>query len=102
MATKGKTKKPTARREAADETTSSERLTALVEESDALARIVAKNRSAPVSLLRVLSRSEDEATRKNVILNPFTSYDVLSELENQFTELFVNNPALESYNSMKL
>ena len=48
------------------------------------------------------SRSEDEATRKNVILNPFTPYDVLSELENQFTELFVNNPALESYNSMKL
>ena len=93
MATKGKTKKPTARREAADETTSSERLTALVEESDALARIVAKNPSAPVSLLRVLSRSEDEATRKNVILNPFTPYDVLSELENQFTELFVNNPA---------
>ena len=45
---------------------------------------------------RVLSRSEDEATRKNVILNPFTPYDVLSELENQFTELFVNNPALES------
>ena len=78
------------------------RLTALVEESDALARIVAKNPSAPVSLLRVLSRSEDEATRKNVILNPFTPYDVLSELENQFTELFVNNPALESYNSMKL
>ena len=69
---------------------------ALVEESDALARIVAKNPSAPVSLLRVLSRSEDEATRKNVILNPFTPYDVLSELENQFTELFVNNPALES------
>ena len=100
MATKGKTKKPTARREAADETTSSERLT--VEESDALARIVAKNPSAPVSLLRGLSRSEDEATRKNVILNPFTPYDVLSELENQFTELFVNNPALESYNSMKL
>ena len=102
VATKGKTKKPTARREAADETTSSERLTALVEESDALARIVAKNPSAPVSLLRVLSRSEDEATRKNVILNPFTPYDVLSELENQFTEQFVNNPALESYNSMKL
>ena len=91
-----------ARREAADETTSSERLTALVEESNALARIVANNPSAPVSLLRVLSRSEDEATRKNVILNPFTPYDVLSELENQFTELFVNNPALESYNSMKL
>ncbi len=65
VATKGKTKKPTARREAADETTSSERLTALVGESDALARIVAKNPSAPDSLLRVLSRSEDEATRKS-------------------------------------
>ena len=102
MATKGNTKKPTARREAADETTSSERLTALVEESDALARIVAKNPSAPVSLLRALSRSEDEATRKGVVLNPLAPYDVLSDLENQFPEVFVNNPALELYNSIKL
>ena len=102
MATKGKTKKPSARREAADETTSSERLTALVEESDALARIVAKNPSAPVSLLRALSRSEDEATRKGVVLNPLAPYDVLSDLENQFPEVFENNPALETYNSFKL
>jgi len=102
MATKGKTKKPTARREAADETTSSERLTALAEESDALARIVSKNPSAPVSLLRALSRSEDEETRKGVVLNPLAPYDVLSDLENQFPELFVNNPALELYNSIKL
>ena len=102
MATKGKTKKPMARREAADETTSSERLTALVEESDALARIVAKNPSAPVSLLRALSRSEDEATRKGVVLNPFAPYDVLSDLENQFPELFVNSSALETYNFIKL
>ncbi len=101
MATKGKTKKPTAGREAADKTTTSERLAALAEESDALARIVAKNPSAPVSLLRVLSRSEDEATRKNVILNPFAPFDVLSDLENQFPELFVNNPALEPYNFIK-
>ena len=34
------------------------RLTALVEESDALARIVAKDPSAPVSLLRDWSRSD--------------------------------------------
>ncbi len=102
MATKGKTKKPTARREAAEETTSSERLTALVEESDALARIVAKNPSAPVSLLRALSRSEDEATRKGVVLNPLAPYDVLSDLENRFPELFANNPVLELYNSIKL
>ncbi len=101
MATKRKTKKSTARQEAADETTSTERLTALVKESDALASIVAKNPSAPVSLLRVLSRSEDEATRKGLVLNPFAPYDVLSHLEEQFPELFLNNPALELYNSLK-
>ena len=91
-----------ARREAADETTSSGRLTALAEESDTLARIVAKNPSAPVSLLRALSRSEDEATRKAVVTNPRAPYDVLSYLENQFPELFVNDPSLELYNSLKI
>ncbi len=101
MATKRKTKKSTTRQEAAVETTSSERLTALVEESVPLARIVAKNPSAPVSLLRALSRSEDEATRKSVVLNPFAPYDVLSHLEEQFAELFLSNPALALYNSLK-
>ena len=101
MATKRKTKKSTTRQEAADETTSSERLTSLVEESVPLARIVAKNPSAPVSLLRALSRSEDEATRKSVVLNPFAPYDVLSHLEEQFPELFLSNPALALYNSLK-
>ncbi len=101
MATKRKQKKSTARQEAADKTTTSERLATLAEESVPLARIVAKNRSAPVSLLRALSRSEDEATRKNVALNPFAPYDVLSHLEEQFPELFPNNPALEFYNSLK-
>ena len=101
MATKVKTNKSTVRREAADKTTTSERLTALAEESGALARIVAKNPSAPVSLLRALSRSEDEATRKSVILNPVAPFDVLSDLENQSPELFVNNPSLEFYNSIK-
>ena len=101
MATKRKTKKSTARREAADETISPERLTALAEKSDALARIVVKNPSAPVGLLRALSRSEDEATRKGVVINPFAPYDVLSYLEEQFPELFPNNPALEFYNSLK-
>ena len=101
MATKRKAKKSNARQEAADETTSSERLTALAEESVALARIVAKNPSAPVSLLRDLSRSEDEATREGVVLNPFAPYDVLSLLEEQFPGLFLNNPALKLYNSIK-
>jgi hypothetical protein len=89
------------RREAADETTSSDRLTALAEESHALARIVAKNPSAPVSLLRALGRSEDEATRKGVVTNPRAPYDVLSYLENQFPDVFVSNPALALYNSLK-
>ena len=102
MTTQKKGKKPTARQEAADETTSSERLTALAEESDALARIVATNPSAPVSLLRALSRSEDEATRKGVVLNPRAPYDVLSDLESQFSGVFMNDPALELYNSFKL
>ncbi len=101
MATKGIMKKPTVRREAGDKTTTSERLATLAEESVPLTRIVAKNRSAPVSLLRALSRSEDEATRKNVALNPFAPYDVLSHHEEQFPELFLSNPALALYNSLK-
>ena len=90
------------RREAADETTSPERMTALAEESHALTRIVAKNRSAPVSLLRALSRSEDEATRKGVVTSPRAPYDVLSYLERQFQDVLVKNPALELYNSVKI
>ena len=102
MKTKEKRKKPTARREAADEKTSSQRLTALTEESAILAQIVAKNPSAPVTLLRALIRSEDEATRRCVVLNPRAPYDVLSDLENQFPEVFVNNSALELYNSFTI
>ena len=101
MTAQQKAKKLTARREAADKMTSPERLTAIAEESHALARIVAKNPSTPISLLRDLSRSEDEATRKSVITNPRAPYDVLSYLEPQFPESFVNNPALQLYNSLK-
>ena len=102
MTTQQKAKKLTARREAADKLTSPERLTALAEESHALARIVSKNPSTPISLLRDLSRSEDEATRKGVVTNPRAPYDVLSYLYNQFPEVFVNNPALAPYNSLKI
>ena len=77
-------------------------MTALAAESDTLARIVAKNPSAPVSLLRTLGRSEDEATRKGVVTNARVPYDVLSYLENQFPDVFVSNPALELYNSLKI
>ena len=101
MTTQQKAINLTARREAADKLTSPERLTALAKESHALARIVAKNPSSPISLLRELSRSEDEATRKSVISNPRAPYDVLSYLESQFPDSFVNNPALQLYNSLK-
>jgi hypothetical protein len=87
--------------EAADKLTSPERLTALAKESRALARIVAKNPSTPVSLLRDLSRSKDEAARKSVITNPRAPYDALSHLEPEFPTSFVNNPALQLYNSLK-
>jgi hypothetical protein len=101
MTNQQKAKKLTARREAADESTLPERLIALAEESHALARIVSKNPSTPISLLRDLSRSEDEATRKSVISNPRAPYDVLSYLEPQFPGSFVNNPALRFYNFLK-
>ena len=101
MMAQQKAKKLTARREAADKLTSPERLTALAEESHALARIVAKNPSTPISTLHEMSRSEDEATRKTVISNPRAPYDVLSYLELQFSDSFVNNPALQFYNSVK-
>ena len=65
MATaKGKPKKLTTKQEAADEATPAKRLKALAGESDALARIVAKNPSAPDNLLRKLGRSKDKATRQ--------------------------------------
>ena len=78
MTAQQKAKKLTARREAADKLTSPERLTALAEESHALARIVAKNPSTPVSLLRDLEQMKTQATRKSVISNPRAPYDVLS------------------------
>ena len=52
MTTKEKTEKTTAKREAADEATSSDQLTALAKESTTPARIVTKNPSAPVGILR--------------------------------------------------
>ena len=54
MTAQQKAKKLTARREAADKLTSAERLDALAE-SHGLARIVAKNPSTLISLLRDLS-----------------------------------------------
>jgi hypothetical protein len=101
MTAQQKSKKLTATREASNKLASPERLVALARERRSLARIVAKNPSAPISLLRELSRSEDRVTRKSVIINPNAPYDVLSYLELQFPELFVNNPALQFYNSVK-
>mgnify|MGYP001406555245 CR=1 FL=1 len=37
-----------------------------------------------------------------VILNPFATWSILDELEDEFPELFVNNPSLKLYNAIKL
>lgn len=103
MATQKRGIKIAARQEAADSTTSPEKLRALAEESEELARIVATNPSAPLDLLRVLSRSEDDATCKCLINNPFAPFDILSELERRFPDEFINNPNrhIAFYNSIK-
>ena len=44
---------------------------------------------------------EKLAAIKSVITNPRAPYDVLSCLEPQFPASFVNNPALQLYNSLK-
>jgi hypothetical protein len=101
MTTQKKRAKLTARQEAADNATSAERLKALAEESDELARVVAKNPAAPIELLRTLCRSEDEETCKCVIANPYASFDILSDLERRFPMEIANNPALAFYNAIK-
>ena len=101
MTTQKKRAKLAARQEAADNTTSAERLNELAEESVKLARIVAKNPAAPIQLLRILCRSEDEETCKCVIANPYASFDILSHLERRFPMEIANNPTLAFYNAIK-
>lgn len=78
--------------EAANENTSSARLTELASISPNLARIIAKNPGATPELLRKLSVSGDFITRLQVTLNPNTPTDVLLELGRSFPEQLLRNP----------
>ncbi|MBD2577948.1 HEAT repeat domain-containing protein [Oscillatoria sp. FACHB-1406] len=79
-------------REANSETTPAPRLTELAGQSLELARIVAKNITAPPTLLAELSTSEDRLTRQNVTLNPNTPLEVLFKLGAEFPDEFCDNP----------
>ncbi|MBD2577946.1 HEAT repeat domain-containing protein [Oscillatoria sp. FACHB-1406] len=79
-------------REASSETTPAPRLTELAGQSLELARIVAKNITAPPTLLAELSTSEDRLTRQNVTQNPNTSPEVLCKLGAEFPDDFLDNP----------
>ena len=78
--------------EAANEKTSSDRLTELASVTTDLARIIAKNPSATPELLRKLSASCDFTTRLHVTLNPNTPTDILLELGRSFPEQLLRNP----------
>jgi hypothetical protein len=66
------TKHPTPNKEASLETTSPERLRELANQNLKLARIVAKNSSAPPDLLAQLAHSEDKSIRKALRYNDLT------------------------------
>lgn len=79
--------------QAVNENTPSERLIEIARISTELARLVALNLNAPISLLRELSNSQDVATRKNVTANPQTPIDLLLCLGSEFPEQLLNNPS---------
>ena len=77
--------------EAANESTSCDRLFELATSTN-LARLVAKNPSAPPELLQELSNSSDAITRENVAANPNTPTEVLLKLGTEFPEQLLDNP----------
>jgi hypothetical protein len=78
--------------EAANELTSSDRLTELAKVSIELARLVALNPNTPPELLRELANSSDAITRSHVAANPNTPTEVLLELGGEFPLQLLDNP----------
>lgn len=78
--------------EAVDEGTTGDRLRELAQISIELARLVAKNSSAPPELLQELSASSDVIIRKNVAANPNTPTEILLNLGTEFPEQMLENP----------
>ncbi|OCQ99279.1 hypothetical protein BCD67_08955 [Oscillatoriales cyanobacterium USR001] len=84
-------------KQAVDENTPSDRLVEIARISTELARFVAANLNAPISLLRELSNSKDIATRQNIAANPKTPIDVLFYLGSEFPEQLLNNPSFSLF-----
>ena len=78
--------------EAANELTSSDRLTKLTTDSNELARQVALNPSTPPELLQKLAKSGNATTRLHVAANPNTPTKVLLNLGSEFPEALLDNP----------
>lgn len=79
--------------EASDINTPPERLEKLAHKTIELARVVAKNPSAPPDLLEDLFyHQEDEELHQNIVSNPNTPIDALLELGAEFPRELVNNP----------
>ncbi|MGE5658041.1 MAG: hypothetical protein ACM37W_15660 [Actinomycetota bacterium] len=85
-------KLPNLEQQALDANTPSDRLAELATLSVKLAQSVALNPNASSELLRALSLSEDDLTRKNVATNPNTPTEVLLELGGEFPEQLFSNP----------
>lgn len=89
------TKPAVRRREASSELTSQKRLAALASLSSQLARLVARNRSAPADLLAILGSHSDATVRKWVASHPNTPPTVLAKLGTQFPDQLLDNPILD-------
>ena len=82
------------RQEAINPETSPERLTALSKESAELARLVAKNPSAPSALLKSFATSNDPMLRFAVTQNPSTPKALLFKLGEWNPRALLENPVL--------
>lgn len=78
--------------EAANPTTSCERLVTLAQQNIELARLVANNSNAPSEVLKSLGMSVDVTTRHLVATNPNTPGETLIELLNEFPKPVLSNP----------
>jgi predicted DNA-binding WGR domain protein len=80
---------------AKDPETPPETLGSLVGTSETIDRALAKHPKASADLLEKLSHNSDETTRRNVVLSPNASKDVLVRLAPQFPADFFKNPAFD-------
>ena len=90
-----KSEKITPASQAKDPGTPAEVLTKLAREDVSLSRLVARNPSTPIDMLRELGSSKDTTTRKWVTTNPNTPANVLVSLATQFPIQLLDNPVFD-------